>query len=120
MGATSCARARTRSWATEEIYFPSSIERSLAWFDRRDERPDVELLDDDGGMVWRAVQRDDPATTAALGLGSGELLRLGRVAWTGTEDRRAFRGGHVCPESRPYHHGWILLAAAMWAQSKVM
>jgi len=100
--------------------YDASIERSLAWFDRRDERPDVELLDDDGGMVWRAVQRDDPATTAALGLGSGELLRLGRVAWTGTEDRRAFRGGYVCPESRPYHHGWILLAAAMWAQSKVM
>ncbi len=99
--------------------FDTAIERSLQWFDHRDERPDAELLDDAGGMVWRAVQRDDPATTAALGLGSGELLRLGRVAWTGTEDRRGFHGGHVCPESRPYHHGWILLAAAMWAQSRV-
>lgn len=98
--------------------FDHAVAQSLEWFDRREECAGTELLDDAGGMVWRAVQHDDPAHTGALGLGRGELLRLGRVAWTGGADQRPFAGGHVCPESRPYHHGWILLAAAMWAESR--
>lgn len=97
--------------------FDAAIERSLAWFDSRQECAQTPLLDAAGGMVWRAVQHDAPHTTGALGLGPGERLRLGRVAWTGSRDRRPFGTGHVCPESRPYHHGWILLAAAMWSQS---
>lgn len=97
--------------------FDAAVQRSLAWFDSRPECRSEALIDADAGMVWRAVQRDDPATTGTLGLGGGELSRLGRAAWFGSSDRRPFVGGHVCPESRPYHLGWILLAAAMWIEA---
>lgn len=97
--------------------YDAAVRASLDWFETRSECRDGELIDAAGGMVWRAVQHDDPATTGLLGLGKGELQRLGRAAWFGTSDRRDLAPGFVCNECRPYHLGWILLAAAMWRQA---
>ena len=87
--------------------------KSLQWFDTTPDAPRAELVDAPRGVVWRAVQHDDPAMTGRLGLGEGELKRMGRVAWLGSADDRPLRDGFVCPECRPYHLGWVLLAAAM-------
>ncbi|MBM4061528.1 MAG: hypothetical protein FJ265_10610 [Planctomycetes bacterium] len=97
--------------------YDRAVRASLDWFETRSECRGEELIDDAGGIVWRAVQHDDPRTTGLLGLGPRELARLGRAAWFGTADRRELAPGHLCPECRPYHLGWILLAAAMWQQS---
>ncbi len=95
--------------------FDGAIEKSLAWFNIRPELVGEELIDDERGVVWRAVQHDDPESTQRLGLGRSELQRMGWKAWFGTEDERSFAGGHLCLECRPYHLGWILLADAMYA-----
>ncbi|MBL8734009.1 MAG: hypothetical protein JNN13_16675 [Planctomycetes bacterium] len=97
--------------------YDAAVRASLDWFDARGECRGSELIDTAGGMVWRAVQHDNPTTTGLLGLGKRELQRLGRAAWFGTSDRRELAPGFVCNECRPYHLGWILLAAAMWRQS---
>jgi hypothetical protein len=94
--------------------FDASIEKSLSWFDCRDESRDEQLIDGENGMIWRAVQRDAPQDTGQLGLSARELIRMDRVSWTGGADRRPFDQGYVCYECRPYHLGWVLLAAAMW------
>ena len=91
----------------------SAILRSLDWFDARTECAQSGLIDVPSGVVWRAVQRDDPAHTDRLGLGRGELTRMACSALLGFADRRPFATGHVCFEYRPYHLGWILLAAGM-------
>lgn len=96
-----------------EQRYGAAIERSLAWFDDRPECATAELIDDRRGAVWRAVQHDDPDTTERLGLSRRELARMGRTAWLSSVDKRPLSGGFVCPECRPYHLGWILLAAAM-------
>jgi len=85
----------------------------LRWFEERSECRDRELIDQQGGMIRRAVQRDDPAATGLLGLSRRELARMGRAAWLGGTDRRSLGRGLVCAECRPYHLGWVLLAAAM-------
>jgi hypothetical protein len=97
--------------------YDAAVAKSLAWFDRRAECAGETIVDDPEGMVWRAVQHDDPAHTGLLGLGDGEVRRLTRIAWTGGADARPFARGFVCPECRPYHLGWVWLAAAMWAES---
>ena len=74
------------------------------------------MVDAERGVVWRATQHDDPATTANLGLSRSELARMGRAAWFGIADNRRFTTGFVCPECRPYHLGWILLAAALFEE----
>lgn len=96
-----------------ERYDPAILQ-SFEWFENHPECTDADLVDDSRGVVWRAVQHDDPATTGRLGLGQGELSRMGRAAWMGWTDSKAFDQGHVCPECRPYHLGWILLAQAMY------
>lgn len=98
--------------------YHAAIARSLAWFDERPELPGIDLVDARRGAVWRAVQYDDPHTTARLGLGRGELNRMGVAAWTGAGDSRLLAGerGHLCQECRSYHLGWILLADAMYEE----
>ena len=100
------ARGRTTDYET-------SLAKSLAWLGDHPECPDQPLVDNTLGVVWRAVQRDDPSRTGGHGLGLGERIRMNWAAWSGRADRRSFAGGFVCPECRPYHLGWILLAAAM-------
>jgi hypothetical protein len=97
--------------------FDVAIEKSFAWFDRRPELPGENLIDEERGMIWRAIQHDDPATTHRLGLSSAEISRLSRSAWFGVLDTRVIQGngGYVCRECRPYHLGWVLLAQAMYA-----
>lgn len=93
-----------------------AIEKSLSWFDRRPELPAAEMIDQKRGVVWRAIQRDDPQRTGRLGLGRMEIARLDRSAWFGSLDRRPLDGneGFVCGECRPYELGWLLLADAMY------
>ena len=92
-----------------------AIRKSLDWLDRHPECPGQKLIDRDAGVVWRAIQRDEPARTGAFGLGPTERVRMNLAAWTGLSDRRAFKGGYVCDECRPYQLGWILVAAAMFS-----
>lgn len=96
--------------------YDASVQQSFGWFDDRTERTADELVDRDLGVVWRAVQHDDPAQTGRLGLGRGELSRMGRATWLGFADRRELDGGFTCRECRPYHLGWILLAAGLFEQ----
>jgi hypothetical protein len=114
MGPMALCAAALVDGATDR--YDEAIHRSLRWFEHRSERPEDHLLDAERGVVWRAVQRDDPAVTRRLGIGRGELARLGLAAWFGNGDERPFREGHVCLECRPYHLGWILLADAMFGQ----
>ena len=68
-------------------------------------------------MVWRAVELDDPHGTERLGLSPKEIWRMGRSAWLGTVDERNVgTHGYVCPECRPHHLGWILLADALFEE----
>jgi hypothetical protein len=90
-----------------------AMAKSLEWLEHRPERPDVPLIDEARGVVWRAVQWDDMKTTGRLGLGAGEIRRMRRVAWTGAADQRPLDGGHPCLECRSYHLGWILYADAL-------
>ncbi|MCB9890000.1 MAG: hypothetical protein H6836_10540 [Planctomycetes bacterium] len=96
--------------------FDPAVLRSFTWFDERPERASDELIAEREGAVWRAVQHDDPQTTGRLGLGAGELRRMGRAAWFNTQDTRGLRPGFVCGECRPYHLGWVLLADAMFEE----
>lgn len=90
-----------------------AILSSLAWFRHRSENPDDELVDAPRGLVWRAVQRDDPRTTGPFGLSARERARMHAAAWLGRHDRRDFAGGFVLRQCRPYHLGWVLLAGAL-------
>jgi hypothetical protein len=96
--------------------YDAAILAGLRWFEKRPECPGQELVEPELGVVWRAVQRDDPATTGRLGLARGELARMGRAAWLGLPDARPLSRGFVCRECRPYHLGWILVAAAMYEE----
>jgi len=96
--------------------YDAAIGKSLDWLDRHPELPGTSMWDLERGVVWRALQRDDPAATSTLGLGEGELRRMGRAAWLGTPDDRPFEAGHLCAECRPYELGWILLADAMFRE----
>lgn len=96
--------------------YDEAVLKSMQWFDDRPECKDSQLLDDEGGVVWRAVQHDDPALTKQMGLSDGELARMGRRAWFGGADTRALAPGFVCPECRPYNLGWTLVAAALYAE----
>jgi len=96
--------------------YDAAVHKSLAWFENRPECGASEMVDVERGVVWRAVQHDDPATTGRLGLGPSELSRMGRVAWFGSEDERPIQRSYVCPECRPYHLGWILLGAALFEE----
>jgi hypothetical protein len=96
--------------------YDAAIQRSLDWLERHPECPTEQLVDDVRGVVWRAVQRDDPEHTGRMGLGRDELARMSRAAWLGSVDDRPFDTGFVCRECRPYHLGWILLASAMFAE----
>jgi hypothetical protein len=102
--------------AGDDPRYHAAILRSLRWFDERPELPEAALVDAPRGVVWRAIQRDHPATTERLGLGPAEIRRMGRSAWLGSADARADGAGHVCPECRSYHLGWILLADAMYEE----
>jgi len=95
--------------------YDEAIRKGLLWIERHPECPEAQLIDNDLGVVWRAIQRDDPRRTGPLGLGLGERFRMNVAAWVGGADTRRFRKGFVCDECRPYHLGWILLAAAMAA-----
>ena len=92
-----------------------AILSGLAWLQSRPERPSTDLVDESRHVIWRAVQRDRPSATGAFGLGGRERLRMDAGAWLGGSDRRVLADGHVCMECRPYHLGWLLLAAAMAA-----
>lgn len=94
--------------------YDAAILKSFQWFDERPEQAQQELVDSARGAVWRAVQHDDPDNTGRLGLGAGELTRLGISSWTSSPDSKPFKQGFACPECRPYHLGWILLAQAMF------
>ena len=96
--------------------YDEAMLKSWTWLDQRLECVGTELVDESGGMIWRAVQRDHPDVTGRLGLSRAEISRMGRVAWLGIEDKRPLYDGFVCPECRPYHLGWVLLAAAMLAE----
>jgi hypothetical protein len=90
-----------------------SVEKSHRWLEDHEELAEEPLIDREKSVVWRAIQRDNPAGTGDFGLGLGERLRMHRAAWLGGSDRREFTKGYVCRESRPYHLGWILYAAAL-------
>jgi len=104
----------TALWDDNSERYDDAILKSLRWFDERPEFPSEDMISEPRGVVWRAVQHDDPEKTGRLGLGRGELFRMGCAAWTGRADSRPLRKGFVCPECRPYHLGWILLAQAMY------
>jgi hypothetical protein len=93
-----------------------AIDRSLRWLDDHAECSEIPQVEEDLGIVWRAVQRDDPKRTGAFGLGALERARMHWAAWFGGEETRPFKTGYLCDECRPYHLGWILLASAMVAQ----
>ena len=93
--------------------YETALAKSLNWLSDHPECPNEPLLDSHLGVVWRAVQRDQPSRTGGHGLGLGERVRMNLGAWSGRGDRRPFGSGYVCRECRPYHLGWILLAAAM-------
>ncbi|MEE2887030.1 MAG: hypothetical protein VX951_06325, partial [Planctomycetota bacterium] len=101
-------------WDDNTDRYDGAILNSLSWFQNRPECPSEEMVAGQRGVVWRAVQRDQPESTGRLGLGTGELLRMGRAAWFGWPDTKSLDAGFVCPECRPYHLGWILLAQAMY------
>ena len=90
------------------------VRDSLLWFENRPECADESLIDPDRGVVWRAVQLDDPSTTGRLGLSRRELRRMGRAVWLGRADKRSNSAGFVHRECRPYHPGWILAADALF------
>ncbi len=95
--------------------YDRAIEKSFRWFEQRPELPRESMIDDASGMIWRAVQHDDPRHTERLGLSPAELSRMGFAAWFGSIDERPLTdGGYVCRECRPYHLGWVLLADAMY------
>ena len=98
--------------------FDAAVLKSFTWFDDRPECSDKPLIDDEGGMVWRAVQHDEPSITKRMGLSDKEIARMGRAAWTGRPDTRPLENGYVCPECRPYQLGWALLAAALHTELK--
>jgi hypothetical protein len=97
--------------------YDAAIEKSFAWFDRRPELPGAAMIDASRGMIWRAIQHDDPRTTERLGLSTAEITRMSRSAWFGGLDERPLEGtaGFVCGECRPYELGWMLLAEGMYA-----
>jgi hypothetical protein len=95
--------------------YDSAIRMSLDWLDNHSECSHIRLIDEDASLVWRAIQRDHHDRTGSFGLGRGERLRMQLAAWLGCRDERRFDGGHLCRECRPYHLGWILLAAAWYA-----
>ena len=101
------------SRACGERRYDRAILDSLLWMDRHPEQPEARLIDESQGVILRAVQRDSRRAIGRLGLGTTERLRLYLTSWLGFPDRRPFRDGYVCDECRPYHLGWILLAAAM-------
>jgi hypothetical protein len=94
--------------------YADAIWKSLAWLDTHPEQPEEELVEQDIGVVWRAIQRDQPTQTGAFGLGLRERLRLNLSAWIRWADQRTFESGFICRECRPYHLGWILVAAALF------
>jgi hypothetical protein len=91
----------------------SAVEKSLRWFQERNELASEALIDREKSVVWRAIQRDAPERTGGFGLGVFERLRMHRTAWLGGSDTREFTKGYVCRQCRPYHLGWILYAAAL-------
>jgi hypothetical protein len=93
--------------------FAAPLRRSLAWLADPPELTGETLLPPEHSLVWRAVQREQPDRTGKLGLGRWERLRLHLAAWTGRADHRPTGPMHLCPECRPYHLGWILLAGAL-------
>ncbi|MCE5328563.1 MAG: hypothetical protein LLG01_19340 [Planctomycetaceae bacterium] len=95
-----------------DLYDPA-IAAGLEWLTRHPECPGEDMIDYSQSMIWRAVQRDPRVSTGAFGLGPRERRMLWLVGWTDRVDRRPFRDGFVCHECRPYHLGWVLLAAAM-------
>ncbi len=110
MGPMMLAAAALADGCTDR--YDAAIAKSLRWFDERPDLPDAER-----GVVWRAVQLDDPQGTERLGLSPKEIWRMGRSAWLGTVDERNVgTHGYVCPECRPYHLGWILLADALFEE----
>ena len=96
----------------EPLRYLAAIEKSVAWFDDRSECVEEPMIDVERAVVWRAVQRDPFEVTADFGLGAAELRRKTRAAFLGSSDERSFDEGYRCRECRPYHLGWILLAAA--------
>lgn len=100
--------------------YSEAIMQSVNWINDHPELPDSALIDSECGVVWRAIQRDPRTTTGAFGLGAAERFRMHLRGWIGSSDRREFWRGHVCRECRPYHLGWILLAASMAAQASAM
>lgn len=104
----------TALWDDNSDRYDEAILNSFQWFENRPECSSDDMVAAQRGVVWRAVQHDDPETTGRLGLGKGELSRMGRAAWFGWEDTKSLDDGFVCPECRPYHLGWILLAQAMY------
>jgi hypothetical protein len=95
--------------------YDPAIKRSLDWLENHTECSHIRLISEDASLVWRAIQRDRHDRTGNFGLGRGERLRMQLAAWLDFRDERRFDGGHLCRECRPYHLGWILLAAAWYA-----
>jgi len=89
------------------------IRMGLAWLHDHPECPEIGMIEEESGLVWRAIQRDKPTRTGGFGLGLRERTRMVRAACFPAEDRRSFKAGYRCDECRPYHLGWILLASAM-------
>ena len=93
--------------------YNSAIEKSLSWLGEHPELPNEKLIDKENSLVRRAIQRDEPVSTGGFGLGFCERVRMSMAGLRPGTDNRGFNKGYVCPECRPYHLGWILLAAAM-------
>jgi len=93
--------------------YSAAIRESLGWLEEHTELAEESLFARDAGIVWRAIQRDEPSRTAGFGLGRAERLRMHVASWTGMADNRPFRTGYLCDECRPYELGWILVAGAL-------
>lgn len=84
----------------------AAVALGLRWMTQHPER-NVELIDDELGLIWRSIRRADPAKSvrkvraAATAVAPG--LRLGFLD-------SVYPPGRVDYEDRPYHLGWILQA----------
>lgn len=107
--------AASRALKTVE-YLPH-ISRSLDYlFHYRDARREERFIDEQKGVIWRALVKDlpgeDPADTP-FGLGAADLNRMraaARPAWLRTDIPRETANHRILKEARPYCPGWILYA----------
>jgi hypothetical protein len=95
--------------------YEEAILRSVNWLwgDNELTQP---ITDEDGRLIWRAIQRRDSDALGPYGIGpSGQCNRY-LSAWCAGFNLEAFFnrriGWEILRETRPYEYGWYLWAFA--------